>query len=846
MTNENKIVTPFPEDNELLGTWVFNDSIESLRSATFNIRFESKSTKYNTIEWQSFDMLYKIDYSETIVCSRGVWTDNAYKTIKITDIQNLTNKMEFWNFLKQNATKQETPPTQVSNKAISLENLKTFKQECDKVYASKDEIITAKVDCSHQYEITGNTGDEHGLAIEDQQMLINKIQGHSRRKSLNLMQDKNESVGSVQFSISKSVLTINGTTNSDTTWFGIPVDYLPTNFVFSTFNTSAVNDCDILFMRGGTPIDYISNLPKNSVKKLSNIESISIRLNGNGKTFSNVKIPIMINEGTTALPFQPYDNTLVNSNNTLISTGRNILNPDDFGARCSTYDKSTGVATLVAGPEMSGKVLVPGHYFAPKTQYSFIFRGKSSSSIGQYSQIRIVYTDKTYNEPLFNDGLATYVSSPGMTIEKVVGTWADGTTTLYLNECAIIKGADQEFEPYKEDTITSIGSLGEFDYILPQSNQRVIQTSQIITLNGSEEWNLNESAPNKQRFVTYPKIQTIDTSSEINLVANNLTPTTTAEIWINTEKNNLIGAQNTRVEIVKREFTTAAQLKQWLAQNPIQLVYKLNTPTIEDYSMPSGMAVYNGGMQIQQGDLPYTITKQYNLSQKSQILANIEIDREQAKMIDETNQKFNLIPKFSHVDITLPETSMNGTLTEEEFKILQANDLNYIIFANEIYSLNDKTHTADTLTYSHVGFENGKHLLKTISITVSTRAWVLNTTEVSSGGSGGSSGTTGQEFGYTLKCNSYYKSILAFGGKLTHERNGVVQDWYGWHEVPVATDVIIENALMFIITGNYSTSVDEGFIFNVNGVLVNNDEIDSLKPNVLYFIKSNTTIWTRD
>lgn len=50
----------------------------------------------------------------------------------------------------------------------------------------------------------------------------------------------------------------------------------------------------------------------------------------------------------------------------------------------------------------------------------------------------------------------------------------------------IIKGSNQEFIPYKQDTITSIGFLGEYDYILPQSNQKVIQTSQVVKLNGSD------------------------------------------------------------------------------------------------------------------------------------------------------------------------------------------------------------------------------------------------------------------------------------------------------------------------------------------------------------------------
>lgn len=623
------------------------------------------------------------------------------------------------------------------SKVITLENLEVFKQECDKAYASKEEIITATVDCSHKYEITGNTGDEHGLAIDDQQMLIKKIQGHSRRKSLNLLKDKSEYVGTVQFSISKSVLTINGTTNLDTTWFGLPVDFLPTNFVFSTFNTSAVTDCDILFMRSGTPIDHIASVPTNSVKKISNIESISIRLNGNGKVFNNAKIPIMINEGTTALPFQPYDNTLVNSNNTLISTGRNILNLDEFGAKVvevgGTYDKNTGIASYSAA-QINNKVLME-RCFAYNTQYTFIFKGKSSKS---HLNLRIYYDDGTFDTTSFNKPneleAVKIVSKVNKTIQKLSGMWYDGQTDLYLNECAVIKGVDMPFEPYKQD-IVQAPSLGEFDYY--QEGKIVRQTSQIVTLNGSENWKIEEISPSK-RFIVGLLNQyggclndnyTINTTNNLG-IENQTTGTT----WTGTTTG--ISAEGDNLHLIIEGITTVEQLKEWLKNNNIQMVFRLATPTIEEYAMPSGYAVYNGGLQIQQGDVPYTITKQYNLSQKAQILANIEVDREQAKMIEENNQKFNLIPKFSHVDINLPETSMNGTLTEEEFKILQANDLNYIMFNKEIYMLSDKTHTIDTLTYSHVGYENHKHMLKTISVTVSTRAWVLNTTEIMTGNSG--------------------------------------------------------------------------------------------------------------
>lgn len=308
----------------------------------------------------------------------------------------------------------------------------------------------------------------------------------------------------------------------------------------------------------------------------------------------------------------------------------------------------------------------------------------------------------------------------------------------------------------------------------------------------------------------------------------------------------------------------------------------------------------------------------------------------------------------SGVQLSSPSTATNGTITQGQLVTLQESDLNYIIFNNEIYSLNDKTHTADTLTYSHVGFENGKHLLKTISITVSTRAWVLNTTIVSQGGApaptdellgtwvfndnipvsssvsifnitfisdsttyksiiyggntgidfstsvpsgsfvpvsgnaysttwvkeayktieitnvdnlsdkssflawlksnatkqgngGSGGGTTGKEFGYTLKTNSYFpKSFLVFGGETTfNNKQNEPENWYGWHDIKTGGGTT-KNALMFIMIRNYSNAVDNGNIYDANGTIVNNSSIDPLRVNVLYLLGSDATIWSRD
>lgn len=84
----------------------------------------------------------------------------------------------------------------------------------------------------------------------------------------------------------------------------------------------------------------------------------------------------------------------------------------------------------------------------------------------------------------------------------------------------------------------------------------------------------------------------------------------------------------------------------------------------------------------------------------------------------------------SIVNIDAKEDATNGTITTEQLSTLQANDANYVMFNHEKYYLGDKGHKEGFLTYSHVGFENGNTFIKSITITISTKAWVLNTTQV--------------------------------------------------------------------------------------------------------------------
>ena len=82
------------------------------------------------------------------------------------------------------------------------------------------------------------------------------------------------------------------------------------------------------------------------------------------------------------------------------------------------------------------------------------------------------------------------------------------------------------------------------------------------------------------------------------------------------------------------------------------------------------------------------------------------------------------------VTITAPEGATNGTLDESQLATLQASKSNYIVFAHKKYTLKADGLVEGYLTYTYNGYENNKPVQEAITITVSTKAWVLNRSEI--------------------------------------------------------------------------------------------------------------------
>ena len=161
------------------------------------------------------------------------------------------------------------------------------------------------------------------------------------------------------------------------------------------------------------------------------------------------------------------------------------------------------------------------------------------------------------------------------------------------------------------------------------------------------------------------------------------------------------------------------------------------------------------------------------------------------------------------VELTLPESSTQGTITDAQLTTLQASDENYILInSNEIYRLNDKGHTEGIWTYTHDGY-NESGVTKYLNLTIATKAFAITEQTGSGGGGGGSvpvvaltgtSGTITQTQWDTLY-NSEVSYISLDGNmysKLYHSATFMIFDYFGTKssKVNVHRLVTITNANM--------------------------------------------------
>ena len=498
--------------------------------------------------------------------------------------------------------------------------------------------VDIDIDCDHEYEITGKTGHEYAVAVPDGQVLVKRINGQTRRKSLNLL-DHTKIVTSNSFSYSNGVYT--ATDVGSGAWlfndyviygqFTVALTLLskPTNLATFTLYNVKDDGNDVLGEFNGINSYETNKIYTISVTSLS-LANVRIALwnNGVNPTF---KFKIWAVEGeytaNTMPPFEPYDDTLVNSKCNLKSSGRNLIDINKLiegrnaKGLTSTYkDGYTYTTTINSDTRVWGYSSAELYMTLPAGTYKIVGQWGSSNT---NNAVQIFDSN---NQLIKSIGNSTSIASNSFTLSQLteVGIITKSYNTSLSLSLYYGTDHDNSFEPYEESSMLVDRELGEFDYIDNVGHLLVKQTSQVFTFDGSsdENWAIvgSQSSGNTNLF----RWQGVSGSLRFigNSLYSNIFGKGNESIW----GNDIECIGNTAIEILirlsKEKCPDLNSFKTWLASANLQVVFKLSTPTTEPINLEAGYQVWNSGLQIQETEtLPYILEKEYAVSLYSQVLA---------------------------------------------------------------------------------------------------------------------------------------------------------------------------------------------------------------------------------
>lgn len=342
-----------------------------------------------------------------------------------------------------------------------------------------------------------------------------------------------------------------------------------------------------------------------------------------GVALNNQKIYVMLNVGSTALPYQPYFTDLKHSKiNSIVSTGRNLLDISKFvggvlvdnGDGTYTISKNgnarwSGVWTLdtpillenvFSNLELVEKTTTTDKLAIIATLTNGVqkFFGLAAGGGGRYGIMGEVKSFQIYLNATEPDGAYFKFKNPYITRK------------------------DNYYTPFVQETyqLPETLELPEFDSFNPQMGELIKQT-EVLVLDGTEEW--KSQGENDVVLNLYFSLQKQGSQSYIiptygrydeNAGQNN-------KSLQNVAKLNATGI-NLLFDVSAEKFKDINGWKKYLEEQyengtPIKVAYKLDTPTVETIeNAPKSYTAYNQGNETavleneEFGAIP-TITNEY-------------------------------------------------------------------------------------------------------------------------------------------------------------------------------------------------------------------------------------------
>lgn len=576
-------------------------------------------------------------------------------------------------------------------------NKEGVKQLWNAVKQLQNVELNVELDCDHEYEITGQTGHEYGVAIpETTQMKFVKIQGQTRRYSENRYKPKNKTLVSsnaiVEYSNDDLTETLSKGSSTNESYCNASLVYLTAGIhTFGGFISNNNGYMQIINEKNtqvlSDRITWNNGKPSSGLFTLSEAQAVYVRIGlidnnaGTSCSFSNIFIYEKLYQPNEVPLYKPYDNTLVNAKANFKSTGINLLDINAIlknrNARGVPTEKINEYTLTTDSKNVDSRTYKYSEcdYFLtlPKGTYKIVCQYSSTEQVPEYYAI---FLDEFGNQFAQITPTSTSVQSNTFTLNKTtkIGFMFKMSQYTQVSLSLYYETNESTFEPYNSAETAYNVELGEYDY-QDMNNHIHKRTSNIITLDGSsdENYTLEPQTNGAIRYRLNDKFNDYDDSASNQFVSNSTLPNYQ---WVDVTEMcfGIYISKNFYFCVPAGSPINSLELfREYLQQNPIQLVYKKATETLITHVAPPGYEVHNGGLQEQVIDgkyLPYILTKKYAISVPSQIALNIEMDQQQQEQLDALKQQHDQFEQTTNDSIT----TIDETLTDLESRVSTAED----------------------------------------------------------------------------------------------------------------------------------------------------------------------------
>lgn len=324
--------------------------------------------------------------------------------------------------------------------------------------------------------------------------------------------------------------------------------------------------------------------------------------------------------------FESYNPKLMNSKATIKSIRKNLLNLIEKTETINglTITIKNGIITINGNATADGNIIIGNQPIELNGPVSF-FNNIISGDTDKNPSIWFMYENSICGSVVFN----TKITNDGVVTKPIYGKikelrfgFSNGEkiNNLTFKPIAVVGEVSEiNFEQYQDDIINIDIELGEYDYIDFEKNEIVKRTSEILTLDGSEDekWEGPDNVgKNDKNIVNY-----VYTWQKNNVVSKDSDDPTTTVCTLRSEyqlianatiaPSSYSNATSFFIRVNSNEIQNPTQFKERLKNNPVQLAYQISATKIP-INIQNSYEVWNNGIQLQlvdEGYLPYKITK---------------------------------------------------------------------------------------------------------------------------------------------------------------------------------------------------------------------------------------------